>query len=157
MSKYATKAADNTFYIARSEAAKSNDRLSSRDGAAEELGIDRTRLARIELGSLYPYPEEVLMMADIYHSPELKNYYCREMCPLGCDVPNIETSGIDRITIKAMSTLKKVSETREALLDITEDGVIDDEEKPILSNILHTLEEVNEISASLKIWIEKNV
>lgn len=48
MSKFATKAAANMFCQARYEAAKSNERLSSREGAAEEIGIDRTRLARIE-------------------------------------------------------------------------------------------------------------
>ena len=83
MSKYATKAAGNMFCQARYEAAKFNERLGSREGAAEELGVDRTRLARIELGSVTPYPEEVLLMADIYRAPELKGNYCREMCPLG--------------------------------------------------------------------------
>lgn len=72
MSKYATKAAGNMFCQARYEAAKFNERLGSREGAAEELGVDRTRLARIELGSVTPYPEEVLLMADIYRAPELK-------------------------------------------------------------------------------------
>lgn len=62
MSKFATKAAANMFCQARYEAAKSNERLSSREGAAEEIGIDRTRLARIELGSTIPYQEEVLLM-----------------------------------------------------------------------------------------------
>ena len=57
MSKYATKAAENMLCQARYEAAKFNGRLSSREGAAEELGVDRTRLARIELGSVIPYPE----------------------------------------------------------------------------------------------------
>lgn len=83
MSKFATKAAANMFCQARYEAAKSNERLSSREGAAEEIGIDRTRLARIELGSTIPYQEEVLLMADCYKAPELKGNYCREMCPLG--------------------------------------------------------------------------
>lgn len=54
MPKQATKAADNAFYKARIAASKCNDRLASREGASEELGIDRTRLARIELGSLNP-------------------------------------------------------------------------------------------------------
>lgn len=70
MSKFATKAAANMFCQARYEAAKSNERLSSREGAAEEIGIDRTRLARIELGSTIPYQEEVLLMLHInsWHS-----------------------------------------------------------------------------------------
>jgi len=66
MSKIATKASDNDFYKARIAASSCNDRLASREGAAEETGIDRTRLARIELGSLNPYPEEVLLMMDTW-------------------------------------------------------------------------------------------
>lgn len=50
MSKFATKAAANMFCQARYEAAKSNERLSSREGAAEEIGIDRTRLSVLLCG-----------------------------------------------------------------------------------------------------------
>lgn len=89
MSKFATKASGNVWCEARYAAAKGNGRLSSREGAAEELGIDRSRLARIELGSTVPYPEEALLMADMYKSPELKNYFCREMCPLGKICPKL--------------------------------------------------------------------
>ncbi len=71
MPRNATKAAGNVFYLARKEAEKRNDRLGSREGAEEETGIDRTRLARIEGGVLTPYPEEVLMMAQAYHAPQL--------------------------------------------------------------------------------------
>lgn len=53
MGKHATKAGENIFTQARYNAAKFNDRLNSREGASEELGIDRSRLARIELGSNY--------------------------------------------------------------------------------------------------------
>lgn len=58
MPKMATKAADNVFYKARIAAASWNDRLGSREGASEVTGIDRTRLANIELGTINPHPEE---------------------------------------------------------------------------------------------------
>ena len=116
MSKYATKAAGNMFCQARYEAAKFNERLSSREGAAEELGVDRTRLARIELGSVTPYPEEVLLMADIYRAPELKGNYCREMCPLGKGMPKIEShQDIDRIALRALCSFRKINEAKEVL------------------------------------------
>lgn len=121
MPKFATKAADNMFCQARYEAAKFNERLSSREGAAEELGVDRTRLARIELGSVTPYPEEVLLMADIYRAPELKGNYCREMCPLGKGMPKIENQDIDRIALRALCSFRKINEAKELLLDITAD------------------------------------
>lgn len=114
MSKFATKAAANMFCQARYEAAKSNERLSSREGAAEEIGIDRTRLARIELGSTIPYQEEVLLMADCYKAPELKGNYCREMCPLGKNMPKIENAGLDRISLRMLSSLKKINEAKES-------------------------------------------
>lgn len=71
MPKMATKAADNVFYKARIEASSWNDRLSSREGAAEETGLDRTRLAYIELNTINPHPEEVVILSDAYNAPEL--------------------------------------------------------------------------------------
>lgn len=112
MSKFATKAAANMFCQARYEAAKSNERLSSREGAAEEIGIDRTRLARIELGSTIPYQEEVLLMADCYKAPELKGNYCSQMCPLGKNMPKIENAGLDRISLRMLSSFKKINEAK---------------------------------------------
>lgn len=56
MPKMATKAADNVFYKARIAAASWNDRLGSREGASEVTGIDRTRLANIELGTIRRLP-----------------------------------------------------------------------------------------------------
>ena len=157
MSKFATKEAANMFCQARYEAAKSNERLSSREGAAEEIGIDRTRLARIELGSTIPYQEEVLLMADCYKAPELKGNYCREMCPLGKNMPKIENAGLDRISLRMLSSFKKISEAKEILLDITEDGMIDESEKSDLNKIIVILDEVGSIAHSLKAWVEKNL
>ena len=157
MAKFATKAAGNMFCEARYAAAKGNERLSSREGAAEELGIDRTRLARIELGSAVPYQEEVLLMADMYRAPELRGKYCSEMCPLGKNMPKIENEDLDRISLRALSSFRKISEAKELLLDITADGVIKEEEKADLDRIMKILDEVNEISQNLKVWIEKNL
>lgn len=109
MGKHVTKAAGNVFAEARYQAATFNDRLFSREGASEELGIDRSRLARIELGSKNPFPDEVLMMADIYNAPELKSYYCKNMCPLGKDFPDVKLEALDRISIKALSSFRKIS------------------------------------------------
>ena len=157
MSKFATKAADNMFCQARYEAAKSNERLSSREGAAEELGIDRTRLARIELGSTVPYQEEVLLMADMYRAPELRGKYCSEMCPLGKNMPKITDKDLDRLSLEALSSFRKINEAKELLLDITADGIIEEGEKEDLKKIVETLDELNEITSNLKVWIENNL
>ena len=91
MGKKATKAADNMYYLARCEAAETNSEFSSREKAAEIMDMDRTRLARIELDTIAPYPEEVKAMAKAYNVPELCNSYCARECPIGRDnVPEVK-------------------------------------------------------------------
>ena len=50
MGREATKAAGNPWYEARKRAAEYDDRLSSREGAAESLGMSVSALADAELG-----------------------------------------------------------------------------------------------------------
>lgn len=147
----------NIFYQARCRASAHNEQLSSREGAAEMMSIDRGRLYRIEKGLTNPYPEEVHLMADLYHAPELRNYFCKEMCPLGCDVPKAAMADLDRISVRAVSAFRKISETNEMLLDIAEDGVITEDEIGDLQRVLANLEELEQISQSLKLWVKKNL
>lgn len=131
MPKNPTVAANNVFCIARKEAASFNDTLNSREGAAELLGIDRTRLARIELGSLNPYPEEVLLMSDAYNAPELNNHYCTQLCPLGRKtVQPAQLLQLDRLTIKIIAALGEAEYIPETIVKIVQDGIISEDEKP---------------------------
>lgn len=121
------------------------------------MSIDRGRLSRIESGVANPYPEEVHLMADLYNAPELRNYYCTEICPLGCDMPKVGAVDLDRITVRALSSFKKISQTEKILLDITEDGVISDDERPAMQKVLENLGELEAITQNLKVWVKKNL
>ena len=157
MPNIAAKTSSNVFYKARCEAAKHNETLSSREGAADIMSIDRGRLYRIESGIANPYPEEIHLMADLYKAPELENYYCTNICPLGGDMPKADISTLDRIAIRALVSFRKLSNTRELLLDITADGVISEDEKDDLQKILENLEELEASAQNLKIWVKKNL
>lgn len=153
-----TKAANNMYCKCRLEAAKYNDKLNSREGAAEMLGLSPSTLASYELGLTKVVPvESIMLMSDVYNAPELKPWYCTNVCPLGEDMPKLELEELDRITIKTLATLQHISEVRDDLLDITADGVISPDEKPKLDNIIETLKRVTEVAQSLRIWAEKNV
>lgn len=158
MARRPTKAADNPFCKARLEAAKYNERFFSKEYAAEQLHISAGQLQDYELGitKCIP-PDSILRMADIYNAPELRNMYCREMCPLGCDVPKLELEDLDRISVKALSSFRKMSAAKESLLDIVEDGVIVEDEMPELEKVMKTLDEVSGIAQSLRVWVEKNL
>ena len=157
MSNIAAKTASNIFYQARCKASTHNEQLSSREGAADLMSIDRGRIYRIESGVADPYPEEVHLMADLYNAPELRNYYCTEICPLGCDMPKVGAVDLDRITVRALSSFKKISQTEKILLDITEDGVISDDERPAMHKVLENLGELEAITQNLKVWVKKNL
>ena len=157
MANVAAKTSSNIFYKARCEASTHNEQLSSREGAADIMSIDRGRLYRIESSITNPYPEEIRLMADLYNAPELENYYCTNICPLGVDIPKADIADLDRISIKALSTFRKIGETKEILLDITEDGVIDESEKADMQKILENLEELEQVAQSLKLWVKKNL
>lgn len=51
MGRDAAKACENQCFRCRKEAAKHNDKLGSREGAAELLGISVSSLADYELGN----------------------------------------------------------------------------------------------------------
>lgn len=153
-----TKALNNVFCAARLEASTYNEKLKSRDGAAELLGYaSASTISDWELGISIPTPEAVLKMSDLYNAPELVNSYCRNMCPLGYDVPEVKLADIDRIAVKALSSFRKIADTKENLLDIVEDGQITDEEKPRLNEILENLDELTSVAMNLKCWCEKNL
>lgn len=158
MSKTATKAADNIYYIARYEASQHDDSLSSREKAAEQLGIDRTRLARIELGSVNPFPDEVDAMARVYNSPELCNYYCSTDCPIGRNtVKRVQLDDFDRLSLKVLGALRDVGDLRDALIEVSEDGVVHDYEMDKFNSILESLDKIATTAQALSIWARKNV
>ena len=84
MGRDAAKACENQCFRCRKEAAKYNDKLGSREGAAELLGISVSSLADYELGNTKVIPvDKVVLMADIYNAPELMAWYCSSECLIG--------------------------------------------------------------------------
>ena len=158
MGKKATKAADNMYYLARSEASECNPEFTSREKAAELVGIDRTRLARIELDTIAPYPEEVKAMAVAYNMPELCNSYCAKECPIGRNsVTEVTIDDFDRLALKVLGSLKDIDSLRASLIAISEDGVIEESERGTFEDILDSLEKISTNAKALQLWAIKNI
>ncbi len=158
MGKKATKAVGNMYYSARCEAQKENEAFSSREGASEILHIERTRLANIELGNIMPYPEEVKCMAKAYNMPELCNSYCANECPIGQGtVTEVKMDDFDRLSLMVLGSLQDIDTIRESLIDISQDGVIEEGEVEKFNDIIGALEKIATNAQALKLWAEKNV
>lgn len=158
----AGKNAPETMYFrCRKEAAMHNDRLSSRAGAAELLGISESSLAKHELGITKFVPVDlVALMADLYGCPELKANYCKHECPLGRDLTlATEVTPIERVTLNILSGLStgKIESVKQQLIEIAADGVIDDEEAPQMQKIVEYLGQVAKSVAELQLLCAKQL
>lgn len=158
MGRDAIKASGNPWFEARKNAAKYDERLYSREGAAEMLGMSVSSVADAELGTAKCMPvDKAVLMADLYKAPQLLNYYCLNECPIGCRLSiSDQVQNIDRVTVKLLKNLKvkDLEEIKDSLIDIAEDGVISDEEKPEISKILSYLETLSKTISELKITCE---
>lgn len=159
MGRKATKAQSNVWYQARIDAAKMNERLASRMGAAEELGISEDAIKAAELGLYKAMPvENAVLMADAYNAPELLNYYCLNECPIGAEKPlSCDVLGIEQVTVKLLKNLRtsELLDLKERLLDIAEDGEVSAGEIPDLQACVDYLDSLSRTASELKIIADR--
>lgn len=152
---------NNVYFKARKKAAAYNERLYSREGAAELLGISVSTLADYELGTTKVVPvDKVVLMADLYNSPELITGYCMRECPVhGFLTLATEEKSIQGIALRLLRGFNEdeLKRMKENLIEITEDGIISSDEIPKLKVILEKLEKMAEIISEMKITSEKYI
>lgn len=129
----------------------------SREKASELLEcVPPERIEKIDSEKVLPHPEEVLIMADKYKSPELCNYYCSNQCPIGQQyVPEIKMKELPQIILETVASLNKMNKKQERLIEITADGIIDNDE---LDDFIYIQEELEKISVNvetLQLWSER--
>lgn len=152
---------NNVYFKARKRAAAYNERLYSREGASELLGISVSTLADYELGNTKVVPvDKVVLMADLYNAPELITGYCMGECPVHGFLPlATEEKSIQGIALRLLRGFNEdeLRVMKEDLIEITEDGIISREELPKLKAILEKLEKIVEIISEIKIAGEKYI
>ena len=152
---------NNVYFKARKRAATYNEKLYSREGAAELLGISVSTLADYELGNTKVVPvDKVVIMADLYNSPELIAGYCMRECPVHGFLPlATEERSIQGIALRLLKRFNEddLKAMKEDLIDITEDGIISEDEVPRLKAILERLDKMAETISEMKIIGEKYI
>ena len=156
MGRDAIKAGEHPCFQCRKEAAKYNDKLNSREGAAEMLGVSVSSLADYELGITKVIPvDKVVLMAELYNAPELKAWYCTTECPIGRSfpMPSANISTVERTTMRLLKQLRQdeVQDIKDSLIEITADGVISEDEKVDLAEILEYLDELIKAAGELRL------
>lgn len=150
---------ENIYFRCRKEAAMHNQKLSSREGAAELLGISVSSLQKYELGVTKTVPVDmVVLMADLYNAPELRSLYCKSECPIG-KAMNIATEikSVESVAIRLIRKLsmREVEDIKEKLLDIADDGTIGEEKRTVLQDVMSRFSSLQESISELMLLGEK--
>lgn len=146
---------DNIYFRCRKEAARHNDRLGSREGAAELLGLSVSTLANYELGITKIVPvDSVILMADLYQAPELRAHYCKHVCPLGAEMEIATSAGsIESIAVR-MARLSKSGQLEsitDELLEIAHDGRVSGDERARLERLADSLADIALLAQEMKL------
>lgn len=155
MGKDCGKQNENIYFRCRKEAAIWDDRLCSRESTADLLGVSVSSLADYELGITKVVPvDKVVLMADLYKSPQLKTTYCKNDCPIGeCLTVATEILGIETIVIKLLNSLEegKIKEVKMQLIQIAATGGITEENYHSIDDILTYLDGLAKSISELKL------
>lgn len=149
----------NVYFRSRKNAATYNERLYSREGAAELLGISVSTLADYELGNTKVVPvDKVVLMADLYNAPELITGYCVHECPIHGFLPlATQEKNLQGIALRLLKGFneEELRLMKDDLITVTADGDISEEEMPKLNEIMGKLESLAETISEMKIVTEK--
>ena len=155
------KHSENVYFHSRKEAAKRDERLSSREGAAELLGVSPSTVADYELGNTKVVPvDKVDAMAELYNCPELRTMYCKNECPIGKRMPlATKTGSLESIVIRFLKEFDKnrLEDIRTGLIDIAADGIIDENEKPEFQILLRMMNDLSLILSEIQLAGEKSL
>lgn len=154
MGRDASKAAGNVWYEARISASKYDEKLRSREGAAERLGMSTSAVSDAELGVTKFMPaDKAMVMAQCYNAPHLLNFYCLNECPIGNNRPLSDKDlDIDRVTVRLLKSFRTIQQEDiiDQLLDIAEDGVVSEDEMPKLQEIMEHLDELAKVLSEIQ-------
>ena len=116
------------------------------------------RLERIENDKFPITPDEVMLLAEIYGEPTLCNHYCSKECPIGEKyVPEIKVKDLAQIVLEMLSSLNSMKKSQERLIEITSDGIIEDDEIRDFVQIQKELEHISITVETLQLWVEEMI
>lgn len=122
----------------------------TQEAASDRLYISTESLRMYETGRRRPSDEMVVMMAELYRDPALA-YRHLKTSAAGQILPEVSEQSLEQCAMRLFRLVREFArrERVETLLEIAEDGIIDERERPIYDSILDDLREI--VSAYLSL------
>lgn len=150
MGRISTKKNKNIYQLTREKLGY------SREKAAETAELEPFKIERIENEKIQASPWDVMAMSTAYKEPQLCNHYCSNECPIGMKyVPEITFKELSQIVLEMLASLNSVENKRDRLIEISCDGVIENDELNDFISIQGELERISVTVEALQLWTEK--
>ena len=103
-------------------------------------------------------PEDVMLLAEYYKAPSLRNYYCTNECPIGqAHALPTESQALAQIAVETLNAVNKLSKSRDRLLEIVEDGQVRPDEYADFAEIKATLDKIAFSVSNLQLWVDEQI
>ena len=153
MARTSTREDKSIYQLAREKAEM------TRAEASEAIQfISESSIEKIESRKTVAKPGDVMAMARAYKCPDLCNQYCSMECEIGkVTVPTIKAKSLSEISLSVLSTLNSLEKEKERLIEITEDGVISDDEIEDFTRIQEQLKKISITADTLMMWVQRAI
>ena len=114
----------------------------SQEALAEKLNVSRQAISKWELGTTLPETEKVIAISDFFKVS--LDYLLRGHIRMDSD------ESLDRMVLRFLGSAQDIENIAEELIDIMQDGIIDEKERVRVEAIIDTLDSIAEIISEIK-------
>ena len=153
MGRRSIKSNKSIYQITREE------RGLTREKAGEMMEyISPERIEKIENEKVRILPDDIVAMAKCYKAPHLCNYYCSHDCEIGKRyVHPVEMKELSQIAVETLTGLHRLDQEKDRLLEIVEDGQINEYEREDFLRIKNRLDKLALSISSLQLWLDQKI
>lgn len=114
----------------------------SQEALAEKLNVSRQAISKWEIGTTLPETEKVIAISEFFEVS--LDYLLKDT------IRSDSNESLDRMVLKFLGSAQDMKYISEELIDIMQDGVIDEKERARIESIFDTLDSISQIIAEIK-------
>lgn len=135
-----------------------NELHLSQERASELSDIPKKALAKYEVYPEEATPDRILKLSQAYKDPEILEWYCTDVCPVGkTQHCKMVSNGLTGAAMSVVAETMDLQLLQHLLMKITCDGRIDVNELADMERIMTEIEHVERAIHALKIQFSKEV